>query len=314
MSILFSYTGTTPATEVTLNTAPKKSGVVAEKVWRSPSIRAGGGDVFIKDMAVDVMFHHIQANNLTATERTALYAFIVAVDGINKEFNYTDTLGAKWTARLWNAEEIRDSLIDHDRTNVSIGLLINSVLQRTISDTILLTDSLTTSITYNKPLADTITLSEGITLHPALRVEPADTINLTEGIAVHPALHVSPADTITLSDLRRIQSFIKNLSASIALSDSSYRELRKYKADSISLAEDMGLVLGTYYLTDEVPNNLTDESGNRITAEIQQSFYSKSFADTITLSDLLAFSSVSHITDESGNILTDQSSKRFWLE
>jgi hypothetical protein len=125
MACIFTYTPTTPDTVVAFLHDPQVGDWSRSQKWASPMIKAAGGeDSFVKDSGVVFQYHSLQWANMYPADLTALLAFLVVVDGISNEFDYVDPMGISWKARIWNSQEIRDSLVAHGRTDITIELIV----------------------------------------------------------------------------------------------------------------------------------------------------------------------------------------------
>ena len=125
MSIIFSYSGTSPPTVVTFQTGPDMGDFSVKPDWMSPEIKAAGGeDAFVYDKGIKKLVHIINVKQMTAANYDSLKTFLDAVDGISNPWDYTDPAGVSWTARFWNAEEISASLVRHGREEIKIVLMI----------------------------------------------------------------------------------------------------------------------------------------------------------------------------------------------
>ncbi len=125
MACTFTYTPTDPDTVVIFQHDPQVGDWSRSQKWASPKIQAAAGeDSFVKDSGVVFRYHSLYWSNMYPADLTALLAFLNVVDGISNEFNYVDPLGVSWKARIWNSQEIRDSLIAHGRTDITIELIV----------------------------------------------------------------------------------------------------------------------------------------------------------------------------------------------
>jgi hypothetical protein len=128
MPLTFTYTGTSPSTVVNFLHNPQVGDWKKTRRWFSPSIEAAGGeDSFVKDKSAVLNFHVLTWGKLYDADRTALLAFLDVVDGISNAFDYVDPAGVSWTARIWNAREISESLVAYNRTEITIELLVVAV-------------------------------------------------------------------------------------------------------------------------------------------------------------------------------------------
>lgn len=127
MSIIFSYSGTSPATVVTFQTGPDMGDFSVKKSWMSPKIKAAGGeDTFAYDKGIVKLFNVISIRQMKEADYLLLIAFQAAVDGISNPWDYTDPAGTAWIARFWNADEINASLVRHGREEIQIILLVET--------------------------------------------------------------------------------------------------------------------------------------------------------------------------------------------
>jgi hypothetical protein len=121
----FTYTPTNPDTVVTFLHDPQVGDWSRSQKWASPMIKAAGGEnSFVKDKSIVFYYHSLYWPDMYPADLTALLAFLVVVDGISNEFDYVDPLGVSWKARIWNSQEIRDSLVAHGRTDITIELIV----------------------------------------------------------------------------------------------------------------------------------------------------------------------------------------------
>jgi hypothetical protein len=125
MPIIFSYTGTSPATVVTFQSGPDMGDFSVKKSWMAPEVWAAGKeDSFVFDKGIVKLFHIINAGQMKTEDYVSLMTFLDVVDGISNSWDYTDPSGASWTARFWNAQELNASRVRHGREDMQIILLI----------------------------------------------------------------------------------------------------------------------------------------------------------------------------------------------
>lgn len=123
----FSYWGTSPATVCAFTVNPRMGDWTVSNRWRSPRLQAGGReDSFVFNKSIVQTVHTLRWGSLPAADKTALLAFLIAVDGMSNVFDYTDPAGVYWTARIWNSREIRAALVDFNRSEITIVLLVTA--------------------------------------------------------------------------------------------------------------------------------------------------------------------------------------------
>ena len=121
MACIFTY----GATVVTFLHDPQIGDWSRSQRWASPrAMAAGNEDSFVKDKGIVFRHHSLYWSNMYSPDMTALLLFLTAVDGISNEFDYVDPLGIAWKARIWNSQEIRDSIVAHGRTDITIEIFI----------------------------------------------------------------------------------------------------------------------------------------------------------------------------------------------
>jgi hypothetical protein len=138
------------ATVVNFSQNPQLGDWKITKKWLSPKTRtAGRGNSFVSDKGSVMTFHTLHWPMLQSADMTALIAFLggvhltdesgnrltdesgnhliintTSVDGISNAFDYTDPATDIWSARIWNAAELKASLVFYQRTEITIELMI----------------------------------------------------------------------------------------------------------------------------------------------------------------------------------------------
>jgi hypothetical protein len=131
MAVVFSYSGTSPATVLTFSRDPDDWD--RERKYMSPSILAAGGeDRFTKDKSIIHVPEGLRWERMKAADWTSLQAFLTAVNGGAASFTYFDPLGSEKAAQIWNAAEIQSVQPYYGAWDVLIELLILAVY--TLSD------------------------------------------------------------------------------------------------------------------------------------------------------------------------------------
>jgi hypothetical protein len=127
MPCIFSYSGTEPHTVVNFRHDPQMGDWDHSREWMSPRIKAAAGqNSFAYDRAVVSNIQTLSWKEMYAADATDLITFLAAVDGISNVFDFTDPAGGSWTARIWNAGELRMALSDFNRYDVTVELLVDA--------------------------------------------------------------------------------------------------------------------------------------------------------------------------------------------
>jgi hypothetical protein len=177
-----------------------------------------------------------------------------------------------------------------DTINMSDASIFLFGLNR--SDSIALSDSPVKNI--GRSLTDSISMSDGIIKNVGL--PESDSIAMSDGITKAPGLPKS--DTILLSDnASMVAAFLRSLNDTVTLSDSVVKSFGTTKADTITMSDNLVSMFRAILMNLNDTINLSDGIVKNIgtaradTINISDNFskvvsYLKSFADTITLSDL----------------------------
>lgn len=136
---------------------------------------------------------------------------------------------------------------------------------KSLSETIILTDSIGVGVNLYRGLSDTITLTDSLNLSKYFNASGSDTITLSEVISIEHLGTYSKQDTITLTDT----VYVDNTPGEYGLSD------------TITLSENVYVELSGIYNKSFSENvNLTD------TFSRGSAIFNKGLLDTITLTDL----------------------------
>lgn len=103
MSVIFEYGAMT----VTMNRDPAMENYSLTRKWMSPSIRSGGGTMFVYDKSIVKTIADLTWKHIDQTDLENLLSFLDAVGGNAETFNYTDPKGNLWEAQYWGPPDLR---------------------------------------------------------------------------------------------------------------------------------------------------------------------------------------------------------------
>lgn len=124
MAVIFIYTGTTPTTTFTCGRDPAMGNFSTTRKWMSPSIRSGGGKLFVygKNIVEDIVSMTWQ--NMNQTDLLNLLAFLTIIDGSANSFEFIDVKSVSSPVVFWGPDELRWTPVDVMGPDIEIELLI----------------------------------------------------------------------------------------------------------------------------------------------------------------------------------------------
>ena len=103
---------------------PIVGGFAKTRSWKSPSIRSGGGQLFVHNKGTKQDTMELTWNPIDPTDLTNLLAFIDVIDGSGAEFYLTDPSGATHTAMYLGPDLLNWTPSDLMDRELTIELLI----------------------------------------------------------------------------------------------------------------------------------------------------------------------------------------------
>ena len=124
--VVFTYSGTAPATSLVFETDPPMGGYAINRKWMSPSLESCGGASYVYDKSLVQDIEKLEWKIMSVADVAALLAFLDVVDGSSLQFHYADVNGTYKYVFLWNSDEIRTYPIQTLREGVTLELFIVS--------------------------------------------------------------------------------------------------------------------------------------------------------------------------------------------
>lgn len=91
--------------------------------YAQPRDRSDGGDWYIYDKALSPQsFRTLHWKNIPVADYTAFMTFLGVVVGAKNNFTFTDYDGTTYTARIWNADELRSKPVFTNRESLTVVL------------------------------------------------------------------------------------------------------------------------------------------------------------------------------------------------
>jgi hypothetical protein len=257
-----------------------------------------------------------EGNFANSYDNTAHFAYR------NSTLNYDNKTGLPQpsiagTNYRWNATDTNLSIID--------SIIINTILKRTVIDTLTITDSISTRKTLNRNTNDILTLLDSIIIKKSVIKSLSDSLSLIDNIQTTQIRTRTVTDTLTITDsistrktLNRNTNDILTLLDSIIIKKSVIKSL----SDSLSLIDNIQTTqIRTRTVTDTltiIDSISTNKTLNRNAADslsiIDSVFSSKGFArnsfDSILIIDSISIKKTIKLTYTESITITDSITKR----
>jgi hypothetical protein len=122
MAVVFTY----GAMVFTCGRDPAMGNFSTVRKWMSPSIRSGGGDLFVYDKDITKDIVTLAWQNMDQTDLANLLAFLLAINGSANPFTFVDPKGNSSSAYFWGPSEMIWTPVDVIGPDIAIELLIFS--------------------------------------------------------------------------------------------------------------------------------------------------------------------------------------------